>query len=336
MKLAIISLSTLGRNLAQDISRKLEGDHTVIKTDIFHKNVFITLKNIFDQYDCIVGVMASGIMVRSLCPLVKSKTYDPAVLVVDEKGKHVISLLSGHLGGGNDFTLKIARLIRADPVITTATDAQGKVGVDSLARKYYFYLDDPGKIMVINRALLEGKTVELALPNDFEYIFKDEMVKRSYKKILNTQDKHIKILFNKTNIILTPEKLVVGLGARKDVSVQSVLTAVKEALHTLNLPLERVDAVATAEPKSEEMGIIKAADILGRPLEIISLNRIMEFEHPDCSTSSLVKKTFGVGGICEPAALLAAGNNSHLLYRKKAYDKVTIAVAVSRTLYNDF
>ena len=287
--------------------------------------------SIITQYDCILGIMATGIMVRSICPLIQSKIQDPAVLVMDEKGKQVISLLSGHLGGGNDYALKIARIIGADPVITTATDVQGKIGVDSLARRYHMHLDHPPKIKILNGALVEGKQVELAVSNHLEYIFKDEQVQKSYKTSLVTADKQIEAKFNATKIVLTPEKLVVGVGARKGVSGEAVLGAVKEALLTLDIPLKRIDALATAEPKHDEKGILEAAHILGRSLEIISLDRIKDFEHPDCSQSLLVKKTFGVGGICEPAALLAAGENSGLLYRKKASNKVTIAVAVSKT-----
>ena len=84
MKMAIISLTTSGRKLAQEISRNLEEDHTVLNVDLFHKNVVQTLKDIINQYDCILGIMASGIMVRTICPLIQNKIQDPAVLVMDE------------------------------------------------------------------------------------------------------------------------------------------------------------------------------------------------------------------------------------------------------------
>jgi cobalt-precorrin 5A hydrolase len=336
MKIAIIYLTSRGQKLAQQLSRSLEDDHTVLRTDLFCKNVARTLKHTFNRYDCILGIMASGIMVRSICPLIKTKIHDPAVLVMDENGKQVISLLSGHYGGGNDFTLKIAYLIGADPVITTATDVQGKLGVDSLARRYYLYLDEPKNIRTLNQALVEGKKVKLALPPGLEYIFKDQKVQKSYNTSLNTANKQIEVIFNDKKIILTQERLVVGLGARKDISGEAVLIAIKEALQTLELPLKRIDTLATAEPKQDERGILKAADILGLPLEIVSLDQIKEFKHPDYSPSTLVKKTFGVGGICEPAALIAAGTYSQIIYRKKAINKVTVAVAVSRKPYRAF
>ena len=90
--------------------------------------------------------MATGIMIRNICPLIKNKKDDPAVLIIDEKGKHVISLLSGHLGGGNEFSIKIANIINGESVITTSTDINNKFGVDCLARKYYLKIDDISKI----------------------------------------------------------------------------------------------------------------------------------------------------------------------------------------------
>ncbi|MCE7697337.1 MAG: hypothetical protein K8E24_000165 [Methanobacterium paludis] len=125
MKLAIITITPKAQKLAEKIMDELAEDPTVIKIDIFEKNVKKTLKKVFNSYNCIIGIMATGIMVRNICGLIKNKTEDPAVLVVDENGEHVISLLSGHLGGGNDFTLKMADIIGAKPIITTSTDRSG-------------------------------------------------------------------------------------------------------------------------------------------------------------------------------------------------------------------
>ncbi len=327
MKLAIISLTPEGLKLAKSIDNLLEDDYTVLRTDIFHKNVKKTLTKIFLQYDCILGIMASGIMIRNVCSLLRDKTKDPAILVMDERGKHVITLLSGHIGGGNDYTFKIAELVGADSVITTATDIIGKMGIDTLAHKYHLKITNPSKIRFINQALVEDKTVELALPPKFEFIYKDKLVKDSYIKIPSTSDK-IEAYFNDTIINLTPIRLVIGLGARKNISKDDVLSAVEEVLNTLKLPLLRIDALATAEPKKEEKGILDAAKELDVPLEIISLNELKNFTDFQCSESSFVKEVFGVLGVSEPTALLSAGKDSKLIFRKKAINKVTVAVAV--------
>jgi cobalt-precorrin 5A hydrolase len=362
MKIAILTLTKNGQNLALQISKKLKNDPTVIKVDIFHKNVTKTLNDIFSRYDCILGIMATGIMVRSVCSLIKSKTEDPAVLVGDEKGKHVISLLSGHLGGGNEFTLKIAHITGADPVITTATDVNGKIGVDTMARRYYLSADDPEKITPINQALVNGELVNLYIPPSLQFIYKDELVQRSYtissspskdlpstkdveelvspsKELSTTKDveefslsENVEVIYGHNKLILRPMKLVVGLGSRKGISTESVLEAVTKALDILDIPRERIDILATAEPKKHEEGMVETARELGLPLKIIALNDLKDFKNPDISESPLVKGVFGVAGVCEPAALIGAGRGSTLIFRKTVFNKVTVAVAVSKNL----
>ncbi len=328
MKLAIISVTLQGQNVANKLAQILKDDHTVLAIDLFHKNVKETIKKIFSEYDCILGIMASGIMIRCVCSLLKDKTKDPAILVMDEREKHVITLLSGHIGGGNDYNLKIAELVGADSVITTATDVIGKMGIDTLARKYYLNINNPSKIRFINKALVEGKNVELALTSQFEFIYEDKLVKESYLRIPSKFSK-ITAYSNNNTIILTPKKLVVGLGARKGISKNDILFAAEEAFNTLRLPTLRIDALATAEPKKEERGILEAAKELDVPLEVISLNNLRNFKDSQCSESLWVKKVFGVSGVSEPAALLSAGKDAKLIFRKKALNKVTIAVAVA-------
>jgi cobalt-precorrin 5A hydrolase len=328
MKLAIISVTLQGQNVANRIAQILKDDHTVLTIDLYHKNVKDTIGKIFSQYDCILGIMASGIMIRSVCSQLKDKTKDPAILVMDEREKHVITLLSGHIGGGNDYNLKIAELVSADSVITTATDVIGKMGIDTLARKYYLNINNPSKIRFINKALVEGKNVELALTSQFEFIYENKLVKESYLKIPSKFNK-IAAYSNDNTIILTPKKLVVGLGARKGISKNDILFAVEEVFHNLRLPILRIDALATAEPKKDERGILDAARELDVPLEIISLDKLRSFKDSQCSESYWVKKVFGVSGVSEPAALLSAGKDAKLIFRKKALNKVTVAVAVA-------
>lgn len=89
----------------------------------------------FKSRDALVFIGACGIAVRAIAPYIQSKAKDPAVVVMDEKGKYAISLLSGHLGGANDLTREIAKIVSAEPVITTATDLNAKFAVDNFAKK---------------------------------------------------------------------------------------------------------------------------------------------------------------------------------------------------------
>ncbi len=86
--------------------------------------------------------MATGIVVRAIAGVVKDKFTDPAVVVVDEKGKFAISLLSGHVGGANRLALKVASIIGAQPVITTATDVEGVISLDVIAKDYGYQIEN--------------------------------------------------------------------------------------------------------------------------------------------------------------------------------------------------
>ncbi len=332
MKIAFITVTDNGKNLANTVSRELADDSTIIKVDVFHKNVKENLEKIFYSYDCLIGIMATGIMVRNICNLLKSKSSDPAVLVMDEKGRHVISLVSGHLGGGNVLSFKIAHIIGAEPIITTATDINCKFGVDSLARKYLLIVTEPSKIKNINSALLNDEPVQIAFHTKFEYIWNDCNVQSSYAKVLN-QSNNVTIFKGSLSMNLEPRKVVVGLGSRRDVDYDIVLNAVKSAMCELELPVERIDSIATGQMKQNEIGIKYTASKLGIPLEIIPEELLKDFEHPDIITSDFVMEKFGVPGVCEPSALIAAGINSNLIYRKTSFNGVTVAVAVSKLNY---
>jgi len=328
LKIAIITITEDAQKLAIKLAEDLKQDPEVISVKIFNKGVKKALKNVFSEYDCILGIMAAGIMVRSTCLLIKNKMEDPAVLVMDDRGKHVISLLSGHYGEANKIALKISQISGAEPVITTSTDVHGKIGIDSLARKYYLDIEDVSKIKTINSGLIDDKEINLCVPEKYEFIFRDPLVKESYNwcKSLNNE---LKVVYEENSVTLKPKKLVFGIGARKNISKSKVQSAVFEAVKSLNLSPERIDSFATAEIKKEELGIVKTALDLEVPLEIVAVNHIKSLKHPDCSHSELVKEKFGIGGVCEPAALITAGKNSRLVFKKTFYNGVTVAVAVS-------
>ena len=174
MKIAIISVSKKGYELSLSLKEKLDLDSTVIKTDSYHKNVKKYFPILFYEYDAIIAIMASGILIRSIAPLIESKATDPAVLNIDDNGNFVISMLSGHLGGANRLTQKVAGLIDATPVITTSTDVNKKLGIDVLAKDLFLSIENTNEILFFNKSILDGKEIALTVnPNkNFDYLFK--------------------------------------------------------------------------------------------------------------------------------------------------------------------
>ena len=244
----------------------------------------------------------------------------------DDNANFVISLLSGHMGGANDLTQYISSILDSTPVITTSTDVNNRVGIDSIAKRYYFNLENPKNIKFINKALVNNRLVNLTLPPSLDYII-DDNLRKSYNIILDNDIDYVIAEIDGHEVILRPKKLVMGIGARRDISTQKVYHAIIQACEILKIPPNRIDFFATADVKSNEKGILDNVDRFNKELIIIDMDMIKNFDNNECSHSDFVMKQFGVKGVCEPASLLANDNNSHLIFRKTAYNGVTIAVS---------
>ena len=336
MKMAIISVSDKGKELALNLKENLDSDSTIIKCDLYHKNVKKYFPILFYEYDAIVAIMASGILIRSIAPLIKSKITDPAVLNIDDNGKFVISTLSGHLGGANELTGKISKLIGATPVITTSTDVNKKLGIDVLARDLYLSIENTKEILYFNKAILECREISLTVnPNkNFNYLFEylsnntlEINVSIYYSSKMNSDE--ILATLDEHELILKEKKIVVGIGCRRGKPSKDNYEGFIKSLNDLNILPCRVNLLASAEIKKDEQGILELSEKLDIPVEFVELDKLKLFESNDVAKSEFVYSKFGIYGVCEPSALIMAGFNSKLVYKKTSYDGVTISVAVS-------
>ena len=167
MKIALICFSLTGQETGENLCRGLEkaGMTAVLdrKSKYLPDSIQISTSawtgEKFSVSDALIFIGATGIAVRSIAPYVASKKSDPAVLVIDECGKFVISLLSGHLGGANELALKTAEILGAVPVVTTATDLHHRFAVDVFAKKNNCSIFNMKAAKEVSAALLAGKKV---------------------------------------------------------------------------------------------------------------------------------------------------------------------------------
>jgi cobalt-precorrin 5A hydrolase len=134
MNLALIAITNDGINVAERIKEKLDGEVTVflpqklkqskLTATYYSKRFSDQIGDLFSHYEGLIFVMASGIVVRTIAPHITDKYTDPAVVVVDDVGRYVISILSGHEGGANNLAHSVANILHTDAVITTGTEAQ--------------------------------------------------------------------------------------------------------------------------------------------------------------------------------------------------------------------
>ena len=149
MKIAVVSITKHGIALAGKVVAALPGAQLFCPekfrtegeaaasgvTHCYVGKVGDQVPALFAAFDGIVCIVSLGAVVRLIAPHLKSKETDPAVVVIDEAGKFVIPMLSGHLGGANQLAGHLATALGAQAVLTTASDARETIAVDLLGRE---------------------------------------------------------------------------------------------------------------------------------------------------------------------------------------------------------
>lgn len=296
---------------------------------IFHR-LSGTVKDQFHRFDCHVFVCSTGIAVRIIAPLLASKLTDPAVVVVDDRGCHAVSLVSGHIGHANQYTRQIAHLLGATPVITTATDVNHLPAIDLVADVLNLFIETPGTIKTINMAFLENKKIGLhdplnlirpqipglwteAAPPGHPRVFCDWRVTPVSREAL----------------VLRPRVLAVGIGCNRHTRPEAILDFYTTALADAGISPHSVFTLATSDIKTDEPGILALAKSLNLPIRFYDKKRLLSVKTIQ-NPSKMVQKHIGVDSVCEAAAILASHNGTLILPKQKTPD-VTLAVAVQKT-----
>ncbi|MBS6504752.1 MAG: cobalamin biosynthesis protein, partial [Clostridium sp.] len=269
---AILSVSERGAKLGQRI-KSLVAPHA----DCFEKEnrpsggeaiYFDSLKNhigqIFKDYDQVLCIMALGIVVRMIAPYIEHKSKDPAVVVMDEVGHHVISLLSGHLGGANEWTQSISLAIDADPVITTATDVNGLPAPDVLARHEHLLVDD---FQYIDESLSNAEELEQAAKAHIgehglvHVVSLDQLESIPCKNESAEEDSSRVVITDKViteyghQLILRPRTYTMGIGCRRDTPKELILDAIQQSLAAHRLSPKSLVTAASVIVKQDEVGL---------------------------------------------------------------------------------
>ncbi|GAB3317404.1 cobalt-precorrin 5A hydrolase [Haloplanus rallus] len=283
---------------AEEIEAGLAADYDRIDILEYHGDVFAEH---WGEYDCFVGLMASGIAMRKTAPLLDDKWDDPAVVVVDEELTWAIPLTGGH-HGANQVANDLAGL-GAVPAMTTASEAAGKQGVESRAKALDTHVVNGDSTVATNLAVLDenlGPVARLDGP----------------RAVLVGDD----VTVLKRN---TEAGVVLGTGSVSGADAEQFLTAWRAALDEADLTPDDVEFVATATRKEDEPGLIEAAREFGVGVASLDKETLEAFEGP---TPSKSKELIGWPGIAEASAI-AAGRDHELLVEKRRHDDaVTVAV----------
>lgn len=331
MKIACFSFTDKGRRLGyrlESLSNDIYNIHHYEnkKTEGGIKEL---VNRIWTKYDGLIFISATGIALRMINPYIQNKTIDPAVVVVDDMGSFSISLLSGHIGGGNDLAEYIGAEIGAMPVITTATDNRGIESIDNFAKKNDYYMEDMKSITRITSMMVNGKTIGL-YTEDGKGINYDNIIivddlndidPRIDGLIIVSSEIHKNIKLPKTTLI--PKNINIGMGCRKGVETERIIKAVEEVFYNEKLSTKAIKSIGTVEVKKDEKGIIQASKHFNCPMKIFTIDEIKEVEDK-FEKSQFVKDTIGVYSVSEPTAHLLGGD---MIAMKSKHNGITISIS---------
>jgi cobalt-precorrin 5A hydrolase / cobalt-factor III methyltransferase / precorrin-3B C17-methyltransferase len=259
----------------------------------------------FAECDRVVCFLATGATVRLVAPLLRGKDTDPGVVCVDEAQRHAVALLGGHGGGANALATAVAgALPGCEAVITTATDAAGIPGLDTLGWPV------EGAVAAVSRAVLDGTPVALradavwplpAFPPNVGPADGPASPGPAYELLVTDRA----VTPDDVTAVLRPPSLVVGVGASRGVTAQEVLGLVRDVLDEAGLSPRAVAALASVDAKADEPGLHAAAGQLGVPLHTYPAEALaaVEVPHPSPAPQAAV----GTPSVAEAAALLATG-----------------------------
>lgn len=283
---------------------------------------------LFPQREALIFVGAAGIAVRSVAGSVSAKDRDAAVLVVDDTGKYVIPLLSGHIGGANRLALFLAASLRAEPVLTTATDRNGIFAADSWAVAHFCQIPDAGEIKWISSALLKGEPVSLHCEAPVEGTLPEGLrISDEGETGIFIGDEPDGKWYSHT-LRMVPKRIVLGLGCRKGLEPALLEAGTERFLSRAKIPWERVACIASIDLKKEETALLELSEKRRIPFFTFPAEELSGLEG-EFSSSEFVRSVTGVDNVCERSAMAAArklsGENGKLILPKTAGQGMTAA-----------
>ncbi|WP_413283514.1 cobalamin biosynthesis protein [Vibrio sp. MA40-2] len=363
MKLAIYAITVNGARQAQRLKKALPfADVFVAQVAIndtvnaellsFPLSDFVAEK--FAQYDGHIFIFASGIVTRVISPLIKDKRLDPAVVCLDEQAKFAISMLSGHRGGANELTQRVAHLVKATPVITTASDVSESVSADMFGAPFGWVLDPISECSItsVSASIVNDEPVaivqESGEKNWWNYDKRmpahlitsntlDSIDPNYFKGLLLVSDQNRLELNQWQNrvVVWRPKSLVLGIGCDRNTPLSVLEAGLKAFMQQHNLAIDSVCAVSSIDLKKDEQAIIALSAQKQWPFVTYSpeqLDGLAGIQNP----SDYVKKVTGSCSVSEAAALRHS-NTDTLLVPKWVFkqDGFNMTLSCCRKLFSE-
>ena len=357
MKLAYFSLTPKGDALCRKLAKILPGE-VVTRQSLKDEAINFSdkVRRLWPDMDGFVFVMAAGIVVRTIAPLLTSKDRDPAVVVMDGGGNFAISLLSGHLGGANVLAEKMAHISKGQAVITTGTDVAQTLAFDVFARENHMEIENLAAMKYVSGAMIAKEPVHVWCSWKEDWDFPDNVWVHIKDKdwegpgsggapavfIGQPWDEAGLEFDRERTVFLRPASLFVGVGCKKYTDPKKMMEAFLDFCKKHNITARQVAAVATIPMKANEPAITQLCRSLSLNLILVHKERIDTLEDAGkVGVSEFVRSVTGVASVSEGCALAGASGGdltkkdkavfeSRLVVPKTRYPGITFALAQRR------
>ncbi len=321
--IGLISVTKAGRTAARRLAAQWpDARH-------YDETAGTALPKAFAECDAIVCFLAVGATVRLIAPLLRGKGADPGVVCVDEALRYAVPVLGAHAGGGNALAGRVAQVLGAEPVITTASDAAGGVALDEFGADLDFKLEPGSDLAAVGTAILSGERVtftadtEWPLPPLPPNVVRTGRPEPGFPAVVVTDQKDIS---TERAVVFRPPSLLVGVGASRGAAAAEIGQLIDDVLADLGVSPLSVRYIATAEVKADEQGLQAAAAMRGWRVVTFPADRLAAVTVPN--PSEVVRRAVGTPSVAEAAVLIHPG--ATLLAAKRASAHATVAVARGR------
>ncbi|MCM1186697.1 MAG: cobalt-precorrin 5A hydrolase [Lachnoclostridium sp.] len=293
-------------------------------------------KEQMEEGNALLFIGACGIAVRTIAPYIIDKLYDSPVLVMDEKGQYIIPILSGHMGGANEIAAEIAEKTGAAPVITTATDINGRFAVDLFAKRNALHIVNKEGIAKISAKVLAGE--EITMTVETGHIVEGAACPEGVRMIPYPPKEPVDIVISgeetprkaceawEALLYLKPGEYVIGMGCKKGKEPEKIEAFLYKSMEEAGITKNQLFALASIDRKKEEEGFLRWSRKERIPFLTFSAERLQKTQG-NFHGSAFVEERTGVDNVCERAALEACGPGGKLIYEKHAEDGMTVAIA---------
>ncbi len=294
------------------------------EADVTFEETASHLQRLFQDGVPIIGVCASGILIRALAPMLADKTTEPPVVAVAEDGSAVVPLLGGH-AGANDLARRIAEVLNVDPAITTAGDVRFGIALDDPPDGWH--LANPQDAKDVAAALLAGAGAKLSGSLPWLEASHIPAAGNGSVELVST----VRVdAGSATRLVYNPRTLALGVGCERNCSAQELIGLVRSTLAAHDLTPASLALVASIDLKADEDAVHAVGEYFGVPVRFLSAQDLNREAPRLRNPSTVVMREVGCPGVAEGAALAGAGADGTLLIEKTKSQRATCAVAVAQ------